>query len=249
MTQVLERGNIYFVYRPKVQEEMPEGLEDVQRTYVVLSPYGKRRHRLIVLGQKHLPEIREGGERVWGYVNKVGREPREIEDELEQETYGTKTRGERVRPAARPAGEGIYAIVRHGDHTHLAYALELPPRPGKVQGELEIGPEGSYVLSVKNPERPSPPGVGLRGDRKADFPEHLQGRFRGRRFMDVDPPELLDYEGAEVLLVGAAEDVSDELGIRLDPQRETADTAEIFNQFKLERDQHPTEPLFRGEWR
>ena len=26
--------------------------------------------------------------------------------------------------------EGIYAIVRHGNHTHLAYVIELPQRPG-----------------------------------------------------------------------------------------------------------------------
>jgi hypothetical protein len=32
--------------------------------------------------------------------------------------------------------------------------------------------------------------------------------LRGRRFIDADPPELLDYEGAELLLIGAEDDVS-----------------------------------------
>jgi hypothetical protein len=73
MAQVLEHGNSSFTSRPKVQEESPEGLEELQRSYLILSPQGKRRHRLIVLGQKHLPAIRDGGERVWGYVRGLTR--------------------------------------------------------------------------------------------------------------------------------------------------------------------------------
>src|SRR5438105_4516667 len=148
MVDVLERGDIFFVYRPRVQQESAESLEDVQRSYMVLSPEGKQRHRLIVLGQKRLPEIREGGHRVWGYVDMVERDPRKLEDELDRQTYTTKTRGERTRPEARPAGEGVYAIVRHNDHTHLTYELELPRQPGEVQEELAIEPEGSYIISI-----------------------------------------------------------------------------------------------------
>src|SRR5919197_2789437 len=181
MVDVLERGDIFFVYRPRVQEESAEGLEDVQRSYMVLSPEGTQSHRLIVLGQKRLPEVRDGGDRVWGYVDMVERDPRKIRDELGRQTYRTKTRGQRVRPEARPAGEGVYAIVRHEDHTHLVYALELPTRPGEVQEAFHLEEEGSYILSVKNPEAPSPPGVGLGEPRRASFPKTLQARFRGRR--------------------------------------------------------------------
>ena len=247
--EVLERGDIFFVYRPRVQEESAEGLQDVQRSYMVLSPEGKRRHRLIVLGQKRLPDIQDGGDRVWGYVEAVKPDPRKLEDALDRRTYRTKTRGERVQPEARPAGEGVYAIVRHDDHTHLAYELELPSQPGEVQEELEIEPEATYIISIKNPEAPSPPGAGLRGERKVDFPRRLRDQFRGRRFADADPPAFLDYEGAEVLLIGAEEDVSEELGIQLNPERETVETAEIFTKLKLEQDEHPIEPLTKGEWR
>ena len=249
MVDLLERGDIFFIYRPRVQEESAESLEDVQRSYMVLSPKGKQRHRLIVLGQKRLPEIHDGGDRVWGYVDMVERDPRNVEEELGRQTYETKTRGERTRPEARPAGEGVYAIVRHDDHTHLAYELELPRKPGEVQEELEIEPEASYIISIKNPEAPSPPGVGLRGERKVDFPRRLQEQFRGRRFADVDPPEMLDYVGAEVLLIGADEDVSEELGIQLNPERESLNTAEIFTKLKMEKREHPIEPLTKGEWR
>jgi hypothetical protein len=35
MANVLERGNIYFVYRPKVEHTSAAGLEDIQRFFVL----------------------------------------------------------------------------------------------------------------------------------------------------------------------------------------------------------------------
>jgi hypothetical protein len=71
-----------------------------------------------------------------------------VENELDRLTYSTATRGERHLAPARPAGEGVYTIARHDDHTHLAFALELPERPGEVQEELNIPREGSYIITV-----------------------------------------------------------------------------------------------------
>ena len=116
----------------------------------------------------------------------------------------------------------------HREHTHLAYALELPATPGDVQRALNVVPEGSYIVAVKNPEAPSPEGVGLDETRRARLPKALAARFRGRRFIPVDPPEFLDYEGVEIVLVGAGRNVAEALGIDLEPAHETAATAEIF---------------------
>jgi hypothetical protein len=226
---VLERGDIYFVYRPKVATPTVEGFEDVQRFYMILHPHGQKRYRMMVIGQKQLPEIQHGGEKYWGFVDTVSRAAEEIRNALQPETYTTKTRGERVQPAGRPAGEGVYAVVRHDTHTHLAYALELPKAPGPPQAALHIAPEGSYILSVKNPERPAPPGIGRAEEQQARFPKRLQQRFRGRRFAPVDPPDFLNYAGAELLLMGATAEVTEELEVPLEPQQETAATAEIFN--------------------
>jgi hypothetical protein len=248
MADVLERGNIYFAFRPKVEHTSAGGLEDIQRFFMILSPFGKERYRLIVIGRKRLPAIDGAHERSWGFVQKVGRTPEQIEDELDRLTYSTATRGERHLSPARPAGEGVYAIARHDDHTHLALALELPERPGEVQQELNIPPEASYIVTIKNPEVPSPPGAGLSGDQRPDLPRHLRERFRGRRFVPVDPPDFLDQEGAEVVLIGADDDVFEELGVRLDPQHETIETAEIFNDLRMERTAHPLKPLFEGRW-
>src|SRR5690606_39241397 len=139
--------------------------------------------------------------------------------------------------AARPAGEGIYAIVAHGEggerHTHLAYALELPEEPGEVQQELQLPEVSSYVVSVKNPEAPSPSSAGLRGAQKAELPGALMERFRGRRFADLDPPEFLDHEGTELMFVGASEDVKEELGIELDPKHESEQTADLCSDLRM----------------
>jgi hypothetical protein len=90
--------------------------------------------------------------------------------------------------------------------------------------------------------------VGLDEERQADFPKELQGKFGGRRFADLDPPDFLNYEGAELLFIGAAEDVSEGLGIELEAEEESESTAEIFKDLRLEKSQHPIEPLLEGEW-
>jgi hypothetical protein len=248
VAEVLERGNIYFVYRPKVEQTSAAGLEDVQRFFLIVSPFGKARYRLLVIGRKRLPAITADQERNWAFVQKVAGEPEDIEDELDQMTYSTATRGERHLAPARPAGEGVYAIARHDDHTHLAFALELPERPGDVQKELNIPREGSYIITVKNPDAGAPPGAGLSEEDRAELPERLRERFHGRRFIPVDPPDFLDREGAEFVLIGADEDVFEELGVRLDPQHESIHTAELFNDLRMERTAHPLKPLFEGRW-
>jgi hypothetical protein len=247
-SDVLERGNIYFIYRPRVEQEEPKGVKDIERFYIVLSPEGKKVYRMIVVGQKVMPDIHAGGERNWGFVDMVTKNPNDIEKALQESHYQTKTRGERELPAARPAGEGVYAIVRHEGHTHLAYSLELPKSPDKVQRDLRIEEDGSYVITIKNPEKGSPARAGLRGEQKAEFPKKLMEVFRDRRFADCDPPDFLDYEGAELILVGAREDPRKELGIPLKKEQETEKSADIFSDLKLKRSEHPVAPLFKGKW-
>ncbi len=160
-----------------------------------------------------------------------------------------RPRGLRVQPDARPAGQGRYAIVDHDGHTHFAYALELPPEPGELQPAVGIKEEASYIVAVKNPEAPTPPGVGLQPRQRAAFPKEILDRFGGRRFIPLDPPELLDYEGAEIVLIGAADDASAELGIDWDAESERLESADIFRKLRLPRDELPVEPFEKGSWR
>jgi hypothetical protein len=249
MAEVLEDGDIYFLYRPRVEETDVESLADVQRLLVVLHPWqGRRRLRLLVVGRKQLPAI-DVHVRFWAFVDTVVDRPERMHEALDARSYRTRTRGQRHQEPTRPAAEGAYCIVQHDDHTHLAYQLELPHRPGAAQHEFQIEPEASYVITVKNPSQPSPPEVGLPGSGKAELPPALLKRFRGRRFAPLDPPDFLDHAGTEIILIGAAHDASTELAVDLDQEVERAARSSIFDDLRIGRQERPTEPLFTGQWR
>jgi hypothetical protein len=254
---ILEQGNIYFLYRPKVraedevdgeQEDVAAGdIDDVQNFYVVLKPNGGR-FRLINIGRKRLPDI-EGHERNWGFVEMVADSGKAIEEALQRDSYETKTRGERVQPAARPAGEGVYALVREGSSTFLAWALELPKKLGPVQKAFNIPREASLAISIANPENRSGPRTAqLSEEQQAHYPKALQKAFRGRKFASEEP-RLLDYEGAEVIFIGARDDPEAAHHIDLQPAKESESSADIFKQLRFAKSRHPIEPLLRGEWR
>lgn len=247
-TDILERGNIYFLYRPKVEQEEVNNLDDIQRFYIVLEPHGKQSYRLMAMGQKKLPDVNKKQSQAWGFVESVKDNAKELEQSLRAKTYSTKMRGDRELPTTRSVGEGVYELVDRNQTTHLVYALELPENPGEAQQDLQIEPEASYVLSIKNPEKGSPANTGLSDKQKANFPKKLQNQFRDRRFAAANPPDFLDYTGAEFILIGASDDVSKELGIELDPQQETEATAEILNNLRMRKTRHPIKPLFEGDW-
>ncbi|MDP8916209.1 MAG: hypothetical protein M3M95_03185 [Pseudomonadota bacterium] len=242
----VERGDIFFFYRPKVGEEHPHGLDDVGRFHLVLRKRGGRLFRLLTIGRKRLPDV-AGHEREWGFVDLVADEPKAIADALKAETYQTKTRGLRTRPAARPAGEGGYALVRGARSLFLAYRLELPEEPGPVQEELNIASAASFVISVKNPDTPNPPGIGLREQDEAAYPKSLRKAFHGRRFAGEDP-HLLDFEGAEFILIGASEDPLDELGVEPGHPGGAPDAAAVLRRLRIPKREAPIEPLVEGAW-
>jgi hypothetical protein len=250
MALVTEHGDIFFCYRPRVDVQQAHGPDDVQRFFAILKPVKKPSFRRIILGRKRLPAV-EDHERTWGFVDLVTANAEELEDELDPYTYETKTRGTRVEPAARPAGEGVYAVVDHDGHTHIAYALELPEMPGPVQAELGIRLRASMIVTVRNPDAPRPQDrpSGLPPTRRPTYPDELREKFGSHQFIALDPPDFLDYPGTELVLIGAGEDVTRELGIALPTRRETRRSADVFTELGMEPDVHPVEPLLTGEWK
>ena len=237
----LERGDIFFLFRPAVDDDHPSRLTDVQRFFIVLKPDGRQVFRLLGVGRKRLPEA-VAHERFWGFVDRVQRSAEALAKSLRPFDYATETRGRRHEPAVRPAGEGAYAIILLDGQMHLSYVLEQPHHPADVQRAFRIVPEASFALSIKNPEASTPPGLGLGEREKTEFPEELQEEFRDRRFEREDA-RLLDYPGAEFILVGA----------RNDPQRAYGTTlgdghAEVFRELHLAKSQHPVKPSFEGRW-
>lgn len=245
--RILEDGDIFFGYRPKVDLSHVRGPADVQRFFVILKPRGKPTFRRMIIGRKRLPGVEEH-ERTWAFVDLVTSEAGEMEDELDPISYETRTRGRRELRAARPAGEGVYAVATHDGHTHLAFILELPERPGPAQADLDINAEDSLVIMVRNPDVPVPDRPGLPRPRDPDYPETLRATFAGRRFTSLDPPDFLDYPGAELVLIGAATDIGRELGLALHRRHKTEESAGSFTVLGMERDLHPLKPLLIGEW-
>lgn len=242
---IVERGDIFFLYRPRVDEDDPESLSDVQRFFIVLRPEDRKKLRLLVVGRKRLPDVGRH-ERNWGFVGTVTRSADAIERDLREQEYGTATRGEQRQPAARPAGEGRYVIALLGGQMHLAYVLELPQHPAEVQRAFHIVPEASFALSVKNPETPSPPGAGLGERQEADYPDRLQREFHGRRFAREDV-HLLDVPGAEFILVGARSNPEEAYDVDLAPELPER-SPEILSELHMAKSRHPIEPLFQGHW-
>ncbi len=256
--QVLETGNIAFFYRPRKGVLHPKSLDDLERSFFMLFPDDQKHHqnRLFLVAHGAFPAIVPGKalpeERDWAFVADVSRDPRELVDALEKNVPGPSgPGGQRARPWARIAGDGRYAIARHGDHTHLAYVLHEPRQPGAVQQELAIKPEASYVISVKQPYAPSEISL----ENKPSYPDDLRQKFDGHGFIPVEPTDYLDYRWTQVLLIGAHPDVEKELGIRLDPNAENWAEKEALQQLQQEaQEAHQRwhveifEPLRQGRW-
>jgi len=189
MSEILERGDAFFSYRPRVGVAEVLELSDVQRFFVVLKPDDDRRYRRLIVGRKRLPDPRSH-EREWAFVAEVTDDPAELRAETEDE------------PRARLVGAARYAIADHDGHSHLAYVLAPSPHPAPLQRALKIQPEASYIVAVRNPDAPAPPGAGLPEHRRAQYPPELRERFGGRRFIPANPPDVLDYPGAELVLIG-----------------------------------------------
>jgi hypothetical protein len=208
--EVLERGGIYFFHRVRSEARGGETDPDLERYFLVLRPSDSRRFRQIYLGSRHPPSSGRGGEHFWGLVDHVASGPEDARKALGEAHHATWGHGSGRRPAARPAGEGVYAIARHGDHVHLAYSLRTPERPGPLQRDLGIEESASFILSVKHPgyaEHAAPPA----------YPAHLLELFHGRKYLPADPPGFLDFEKTELLFVAVRRKVERELGIEFQP--------------------------------
>lgn len=175
------------------------------------------------------------------------------------EEYETSTRGKRHTSDARAVGEGIYRILRHKaesgsrSHTHLIYKLEFPAESerNEPQEALNIEREGSFIIQIKNPEKGGGGGGGgLKRKRKAVFPAQLQGQLGHVKFSPADPPDFLNYEGCEFLLISASDHIEDELGLELVTEAEgeqDASCSDLLNTFG-DAVVSSTTSLFKGIW-
>ena len=148
--EILERGDLHFLYTPRVRpetalpfriESMPLRPRDVQRLYVVLRPEGRRLYRRLLVGRKRMPDSARR-QRFWAEIERVEWSAAAVLGDLRRFEYETKTRGRRVQPAARAAGEGVYAMFRHGTSQNVlvrcAGTIEANPCNVMPSGSQEI---------------------------------------------------------------------------------------------------------------
>ncbi|XP_048318176.2 uncharacterized protein LOC107428086 [Ziziphus jujuba] len=218
--------------------------------------------RLIVMGRKSLPDPRKRSRPYWGFVEMVTTDVHHVKTALKGEEYDTSTRGHRHNSPARALGEGIYRILRHNPvkrmHTHLIYKLEFPPEDEKNEPQecLNIERQASFLIQIKNPDQhaisagSAASSRGLQNKRKAMFPAHLQGQFGQSRYAPADPPDFLNYEGCEFLLISASDDIEDELGLDLKTeQAQTGESNESCSDLvKTFGETASTKALFQGTW-
>src|SRR2546423_6952561 len=225
-SDILEQGDIYFFYRPKKGAEEVKGIEDVRRFFMVTAPEEQendsksRLYRLFIIGKKSLPEIREtearASERYWARVGGIFEDPKELANELQSDEF-------RKGDAARPVGEGKYAIIKHRDHAELAYILELPKEPGEAQKELGIEKEASYIITVINPNKPAPKGYPS-ADESPTYPDSiLKEEFStDESFVPLSKNlRIIDYQNAQIILIGAREGrdvIKNEVGIEIEEE-------------------------------
>lgn len=238
MAETIEQGEVYFFYRNVVDVERAEDLDDVQHLHLILAPDGRAEARLLVVGRKQLPAIRRGGrdprERLWLMTLAVG-PPEKLAEGLGPVEYETATRGPQRQSEAIPAGAGRYAISLSSGESYLVYRLAQPAEPGPAQRTLGIRAEAGYTIAVRNPDL-DVPGF---PDQTPDYPPQLRERFGELRWMEVSDAGLLDYRGAQLVLIGSFEDVGagdDDLSREPD----------LFGRLGLDPDRWPTAALQRG---
>ncbi|GAA5979066.1 hypothetical protein JCM11641_004962 [Rhodosporidiobolus odoratus] len=222
---VLEKGHVYFLFRPKVETDDPHSLDDVSKFHMLLVPDGGKLHRLVAIGKKHMPDADQGTRPMWGQVVDIGKDLKALKSSLGPSTYETKTRGTRHQPGARVAGSGAYVLHSTENppedsanasavyHTYLAYELAVPHEIGEAQEALHIHSEGSFTLQVKNPDSqsnnlvvPNQPEV-----KHPQFPPGLKHYFT-TKYIPTNPPALLNYAGAELLLIPSKHKPAQDLG-------------------------------------
>ncbi|KAJ5233584.1 uncharacterized protein N7469_005350 [Penicillium citrinum] len=215
-SNILEKGIIYFFFRPRVSIDDPQSIDDIARTFFVLrpTPLGAEldegqgpvdkdaRCRLLMLPKKKLPTSPK--ERDMGFVEKAGQTIKDLQENfIASSTYQTATRGERTVEEARPYAEGVYALTSTKRATHLAYLLTIPSEPGELQKSFGLHGKGSWIVQSKNPKFPGPSFAQL--PKEPEYPPSVREKFGDLRWVPLEP-EFIEYPNAQFLMIGEAQD-------------------------------------------
>ncbi len=244
---LLERGDIFFFYRPAHAGPTPGSLLDVNRFHIVLRPEGGERLRYLTVGKKRLPARRAGppqlgirGRRVRGpggaARRAAGRGRRS----------GHQPRRQPARRPCRPARAST-RLVRRGRNTRARLCARAPRAARRSPARVQHRPPRPSDRDHQEPRVPSPEGIGLDEERKAPSPRNSRSASAPASGSAPTRPPFLDHEGAEFLLI-AGDDPAEDLGVDLAPESEDESTADVFRELHLEPSDRTIKPLFEGTW-
>jgi DNA-binding PadR family transcriptional regulator len=268
--KILEQGDIFFFFRPKVSAKDIKSIEDVRRFYMVLSPEEEQKiiddtnnndtnskekkiYRLFIIGKKSLPEIRKtearSSERFWAQVGGIFYDSKNLVEDLTADEY-------RKGDAARPVGEGKYAIIEHQNHAELAFILEMPQEIGEAQKELGIQKEASYIITVINPYKPVSEGYTTAEAERPKYPKDVQNyltKTEGKFIPLSQNLALINYQNAQIILIGAREGkdvIKQEIGLDIETEegKENLFSSDIFTKLKIRKEQVPIKPIIEGKF-
>jgi hypothetical protein len=184
VVEIVEQGSISFLATPRAGVAEPAGPAELDRLFVVLAPRGARPLRRLRVARRRLPG-RARGQRFYAHVDRIALAPGRLTEDL---------RGA-ASPRLRVLGVGRYALARHGDHVHLAWALARACGRGPLASAVGVVAGESWVLCVFR--RSLPP---LR-------------RPASRKPLAPATPERLDVIGVEVALVAGSRPSDARLGL------------------------------------
>ncbi|KAI5462025.1 hypothetical protein BGZ63DRAFT_423326 [Mariannaea sp. PMI_226] len=209
VTSILEAGAILFFIRGRVGIDMPDNIDSISRTYIVLRPIAQlgrslqdyvgstSTSRVLILPKKRLPRK---GERFMVFVNKANESENDIKADLSASPeYATKGSGLHYVPAAKQVGRGIYTITTAQGATRLTYMIT--PSSELVDSRKLIGlvDHGSFIMFTKNPTYQGP--VNTQVSSGPNFSEEIWKEFRCLRWVPSKPAHL-EYANAQLLLIG-----------------------------------------------
>ncbi|HET8538950.1 MAG TPA: hypothetical protein VFL83_03660 [Anaeromyxobacter sp.] len=191
MVEILEQGAVSFLAVARRGAPDAGGAGDLERFFVVLAPEGRRPLRRLAVRRRRLPDARRR-QRFFAHVDRIAAAPARLMEDVRS----AQAAGRGARP--RVLAVGRYALARHSDHVHLAYALARACGRGPLASALGVASGASFVLLAFRRSLP-PPRRPAEGD--------------GAAPLVPATPETLDVIGAEVALVAGGRPGDARLGI------------------------------------
>lgn len=255
MKKVIEKGHLFFFYKPKIDIPNPKNWNDIAKLHILMVPIQESQDhkcRIISIPKKKLPSIDKHDINLC-FVDEVSDSIDTLrKDVLDPVHYQTpKSHRDRITQGDRVLGEAIYMIEFGEQKSHLSYVLEVPKYPLEIQQIFNIEKEGSFVIQVKNPKFPYMGRFSM-----VNYPKEITDLFADLKYIPLQTIKLLNYDKAEFLMIGGRHHIVDEIheyGEELEEEAEyeskKLNPKTVYTQVHLKKDEnHPADPIIKGKF-